>query len=373
MGGFNKKTDIIDTNLDTQKILIKKKRSLLFLVMVLLSILGLSIVMAITFGPAKLNPFEIFKVLIYQITGYTFNGEAIKLCEGFLYDIVWLIRFPRIILAMLVGAGLSTVGIIMQAVVKNPLANPYTLGVSAGASLGATLAIMLGVGSFLGDNFVGLTACIGAFLCSISVYIISSIGGKSNTVKLLLSGMAFSAICSAFSNFIIYIASDAEGMKSLSFWLMGSLAGIKWEGLPIISIVVIVGILFFLTQFRNLNILLLGDEVALSLGTDLNKYRKFYLIITSLITGFIISTAGTIGFVGLIIPHIVRMLIGTDHKKLLPISIIIGAIFMIWCDVIARTLLGNGELPIGIVTSMIGAPFFIWLMIKQTYAFGTKE
>ena len=288
-------------------------------------------------------------------------------------DVVWLIRMPRIVLAIAVGVGLSVVGIVMQAIVKNPLADPYILGVSSGASLGATLAVVLGIGSSFGSNSLGIMGFIGAFGVSILVLIISNIGERSNSIKLLLAGMALSSVCSSFSSFLVYISDDSQKLKTITFWLMGSLAGAKWNEIVIIMPIIILGVIFFMTQYRTLNLMLLGDEVSITLGTDLHKFRIIYLVITSLMIGLLVYVSGMIGFVGLIIPHIVRMIFGTDHKKIIPISALLGAIILIWADVLSRALIKGTEIPIGIVISIIGSPLFVWLMIKKNYGFGGSK
>ena len=170
--------------------------------------------------------------------------------------------------------------------------------------------------------------------------------------------------------FIVYFANNKEGMQSIAFWLMGSLSGAKWDSIFIIAPIVMISILFFWTQSRILNLMLLGDEVAITLGRDLHIYRQVYLLVSSLIVGFVVYAAGMIGFVGLIIPHIIRMLVGTDHKKLVPISALAGAIFLVLADGLCRIIIPKTELPIGILISLIGAPCFVYLMIKKTYGFG---
>lgn len=358
----------LDQNEFKNKIKIKKK-SLLITIALLALILFASMGIAVFFGPVSIQITKIFRILFYNIFK-VFLGPQASLTTGMTYDIVWGIRFPRVLMGAIVGMGLSIVGVVMQAMVKNPLANPYILGISSGASLGATFAIMLGVGSLLGSNFIGLAAFIGALLASIAVYSIANLGGKSSSVKLLLAGMAISALCSAFTSFIIYLANDAQGMKTLTFWLMGSLVPAAWENILMPAVIIVLGVIYFLFQFRNLNMMLIGDESALTLGTNLKSYRKKYIVVTSIMTGMVVYTAGTIGFVGLIIPHIVRSFVGTDHKKLIPISALVGAIFLVWTDVLARLLITNSEMPIGIITSLLGAPFFIWLLIKKSYGFG---
>jgi len=309
---------------------------------------------------------------VFDVIVAKFNPEAYpeKYVSGVLHDVMWIIRMPRVILAMLVGIALSVVGVVMQALVKNPLADPYILGVSSGASLGATVAILLGFGSFLGGNFVGIMAFIGACAISFGVLLISNVGGKSNSIRLLLAGMALSAVCSSLSSFVIFITHDKEGMMSITYWLMGSLAGAKWSQLAFIGPLILCGLIFFISQYRTLNLMLLGDEISITLGKDLHNFRRGYLIITSLMMGLVVYCSGMIGFVGLIIPHICRMIFGTDHKKLIISSALVGAIFMIWADVLCRCILPNAELPIGILISAIGSPCFVWLLCKRSYGFG---
>lgn len=322
---------------------------------------------AITIGTVDIPMTRVLDVIFAKF--YPDNYPS-KYSSGTLHDVIWLIRMPRVILACLIGMALSVVGVIMQAVVKNPLADPYILGVSSGASLGATLAILLGVGSVFGGNFVGIMAFVGAFIVSIGVLFISSVGGKTNSLRLLLAGMALSALCSSFSSLLIFFSNDSEAIRNIAYWLMGSLAGAKWNQLIFIAPFILLGILFFMTQYRTLNLMLLGDDVSITLGRNLHNYRKFYLIVTSFLMGLVVYSSGMIGFVGLIIPHMCRMIYGTDHRKLILISCLVGALFMIWADILSRTILPYGELPIGILISVVGAPCFIWLLCKKTYGFG---
>ena len=338
------------------------------LIMLLLAVLlVLAFLWALSIGTVKLSFVQIYEGIVNQFT----SGMAIETAgQGPVHDIIWLLRLPRLVLASLVGMGLSVCGVIMQAVVKNPLADPYILGISSGASLGATAAILLGIGVALGENFVGIAAFIGAFAMSLGVLFISNLGGRSNSIKLLLGGMALSAVCGAFSSFIVYFANNKEGMQSIAYWMMGSFAGAKWENLMIIGPIVILAVLFLWTQSRMLNLMLLGDESALTLGTDLHIYRQIYLLVSSLIVGFVVYSAGMIGFVGLVVPHVIRMLVGTDHKRLIPVAALTGAIFLVVADGLCRIIIPRTELPIGILISIIGAPCFVYLMIKRTYGFG---
>lgn len=339
-------------------------------VLTLLVILVGSIMISVTLGSAKISVSEVYKVLGYKLLGIKAYSEY---SSGPMHDVVWVIRFPRVVLAIAIGMSLSISGVVMQAIVKNPLADPYILGISSGASLGATFAIMLGFGAVLGGNFVGVMAFIGALLVSFGVLLLANIKGSATSSKLILAGMALSAVCSSFSNFIIYIANDKTGMQSVTYWLLGSLAGAKWETDIIILPIVIIACLFFWSRYRVLNLMLLGDDVSITLGTDLHKPRHIYLIITSIMIGLSVYCAGVIGFVGLIIPHAVRMIFGTDHKKLILISALVGSIFMIFADALSRIIIPNSEIPIGILISMVGAPVFIYLMVKKSYGFGGVE
>ena len=323
-----------------------------------------SILAAITFGNADLSLKDVYSVIAYKL----FHIKSLSAyAEGAVHDVVWLIRLPRVLLA------LSVCGVVMQAIVQNPLADPYVLGISSGASLGATLAIMLGVGGFLGGNSVGVPAFIGAMVTSFAVIAIANMGGKATSAKLILAGMAVSAVCSAFSNFVIYITNDKNAATEVMKWTMGSLAGASWSRVGVMLPVTLICVIIFWTQYRNLNLMLLGDDVSITLGTDLHRLRTFYLIVASVMIGFAVYCAGVIGFVGLVIPHVIRILFGTDHRRLLPLSALLGASFLIWCDVACRVILKNSEMPIGVLVSIIGAPCFIYLLVRKSYGFGGSK
>lgn len=237
----------------------------------------------------------------------------------------------------------------------------------------ATPFIVCSVGIWYTHNPSASWAFIGALGAAAFVLGLASIGGKTSSVKLVLAGTVINALCNAFSNFIIYFAKNSDGIRSVSFWTMGSLASAEWSTLPLISEVVLVAIAFFLFQSRVMNTMLMGEETAITLGVNLNFYRRLYMVISSVVTGILVSTCGIIGFVGLIVPHIVRSIVGSDHKRLIPTSILFGSLFMIWTDVFARTVVPNGELPIGIVTSLLGAPVFMYMLIKKSYGFGGRS
>ena len=336
-------------------------------VLALVAGLVFSILASITFGNADISIKEVYRVIFYEI----FHIDALsEYSGGAVHDVVWLIRFPRVLLAAAVGMALSICGVVMQAVVKNPLADPYVLGVSSGAYLGAALAIMLGVGSALGDNAVGILAFAGAVMASFAVLFISGMGGRSNAGKLILAGMAVSSVCAAFANFIIYIVQDKNATAEITYWSMGSLASADWDNIRILLPMILVISAVFWSQYRKLNLMLLGDETAITLGTDLHTTRIFCMLLSALMVGFTVCAAGMIGFVGLVIPHAMRMLFGTDHKRLIPLSALSGAVFLIWADVVCRIILKNAELPVSILISLIGAPCFIYLMARKSYGFG---
>lgn len=331
-----------------------------------------SILLAVTFGTTKLPIGDVYTAIRYEVM-HRITGQPIpaEWANGApLHDVVWLIRLPRLILAAAVGACLSLCGVVMQAVVKNPLADPYILGVSSGAGLGVTVAVILGIGSAWGGNYVGMVAFLGALAVSFAVIGCANIGGRATSIKLLLSGAALSAVCGAFSNFLIYINNADHAATEIMRWTMGSLAAANWTNNGIMVLVAVVCSVFFLTQCRTLNLMLLGDSTAITLGTDLHVYRIIYLIISSLMIGFAVYSAGMIGFVGLVVPHVVRLVFGTEHRKLIPVSVLLGALFLIWADVLCRIVLPGNEIPIGILTSMVGAPIFIYLITRKRYGFG---
>jgi len=356
---------------DLKNGIFKGKPMYLVAILVLAAALILSLLGAVTIGSVDLEVGEVYRVILYKLFGI---GDPAVYGSGSMSDIVWFVRLPRLVLAIAIGCSLSIAGVVMQAIVKNPLADPYVLGISSGASLGATLAILLGVGAALGNGYIGIMAFLGAFGVSMGVIFLANIGGRANSVKLILAGTALSSICSAVSNFVLFVKNNSSGAVNAAVrWTMGSLAAAEWETNGMLLVISALGVLFFWSQYRTLNLMLLGDESAITLGTDLHRWRILYLIVASLMVGFAVYAAGVIGFVGLVIPHVVRMLFGTDHKKLIPLSALLGALFLLWADVLCRTLIDRAELPIGVLTSMIGAPVFIYLMVKRKYGFGGKE
>ncbi|MEV5674966.1 MULTISPECIES: FecCD family ABC transporter permease [unclassified Streptomyces] len=337
----------------------------------LVVLLVVSVVVSVSIGQVDVPVGESFRILLRELTGTGGPGDPMAV------DVIWSIRFPRVLLAAVVGAGLALCGTVMQATLQNPLADPFILGISSGASLGAAFAILVGFGAAgtagaaagLGVPF---WAFAGALAAAGLVLVVGNAGSRASAVKLILAGTAVNALCGAASSALVYFANSAEGVRSVTFWTMGSLASAEWATLPAVSTVVLVVLVFFLFQSRVLNSLLMGDEAAVTLGIDPGLYRRIHLVLAAVVTGMLVATCGIIGFVGLIVPHVARSVIGPDHRGLLPVTVLFGALFLIWADVAARVVVPNAELPIGIVTSVLGAPLFLHMLIRKEYGFGDK-
>lgn len=275
--------------------------------------------------------------------------------------IFWRLRLPRIVLSVLVGAALSVCGAAYQSVFRNPLTDPYVLGISSGASLGAALAILLGLETYLWG--VGGMALCTALLTILLIFKVASMGNRMHTTTLLLTGVCLTFLITAIVSLLMALHQDK--MESIIFWTMGSFASSSWLDVLILLPVVLVGLGVVIYHSRDLNLLLTGSETAQSLGVEVEKVRRRLLFFTTLMVAFCVSACGVIGFVGLVVPHCVRLVCGTDNRKVVPYSIFIGCIFLLLCDTGARTLIPPNELPVGSITSLIGAPMFIYLLYKS--------
>ena len=284
------------------------------------------------------------------------------------HAIVWNIRIPRLLLAFIVGAGLAVAGVVMQAFFQNPMAAPYVVGVSAGAALGATVGFII----WSGTTVLGLTtrtvfAFVGAVGVTALVYILSRRGGRVLTATLLLTGMAISALASALCSLILIMAK-AHDMNHVVFWLMGSVADRGWLAVWVLIGPVSVGLVAVYVFSRELNVLLMGEEAAHHLGVNVERTKLILLVLSSVLAAACVSITGMIGFVGLIIPHLMRLLTGPDHRALLPAAAAGGAVLLALADVVARTVAAPVEIPIGIVTSILGCPFFLFLLHRSRSA-----
>ncbi len=332
-------------------------RTTSMLVAALVVCLLATVTMAVMIGPVSISPSVIWRVALDHVA----PGWLSLTWQPFEASIVWDVRLPRVLLATIVGAGLAVVGAALQALLRNGLADPYLLGTSAGASLGAVGVLLFGA-SALGALSVSVAAFAGALLATTSVYALAWQSGRFPTARLVLSGVAVSYLCSSMTNLLIFRAPSGEQARTALFWMLGGLAAARWESLGLPAAVVLLGTAVLVTYSRTLNILSLGEEAAATLGVDADRLRRTGFVITSLITGVLVALSGGIGFVGLMVPHFVRLAVGADHRRVLPVSALIGAIFLTWADVLARVVVAPEELPIGVVTAFVGAPCFLWLM-----------
>lgn len=339
-----------------------KDRNIVIISFTSIIILG---TIAITVGSVSLSSVHVWKILINKLFNNNFFTVDWKKSTEM---IVWNLRVPRVILALLGGAGLSLVGILMQALTKNSLASPYILGISSGASTGAVISIVLG--SFWGVSFSpGIGAFIFGTFTAFLVFYLAGNGGYSST-KLVLIGVAVSSLFSGVTTFLVTTAKNESQLRGAMFWISGSLAGARWENLMTLFLVLLISTILVIIRYRELNILIAGDELAETLGVDVRRLRFFIVVISTFLTGFIVSATGVIGFVGLVIPHISRGLVGSNHKRLIPCAIVLGALFLLGTDTLTRMIFKTQEIPIGVVTSMLGAPFFMSMLRKNSYNFG---
>lgn len=345
------------------KLPIKPKFVPLFCTLVIVMTLIL-VVAAVLLGSVKINPSWIGKIIINQIAGKEIYTP--EWSEG-TRSIIWELRMPRVFLAFMVGAGLSLCGIMMQALTKNALADPYILGISSGASTGAVLVIVHGLFGFAGAYNVVFGATVGAVLAILMAIKVATIKGLITPTQLVLSGVAVSAIFSSITSIVIYhTKTGSDKVKSALYWMIGSLSGATWEKTIYVFILFLVCVVGVFLINRSLDALLMGDEMAITVGVDLKKIKRVIIAISTVLTGAIVSVSGVIGFVGLVIPHMTRSIVGTNHKQLIPSAIVLGGFFMIFCDIISRVIVSPEELPIGVVTAFFGAPFFLYLVRRRT-------
>lgn len=340
--------------------------------LVLLVLLLVSIILGIGIGPVTIDFGQVWTIMGHNLLELVGLGDRVDLGEirASTQNIVWFLRAPRVLLGALVGASLTLSGLGMQAFTKNPLAEPYVLGISSGASLGAVLAMLVGIYlPVIGKLTVSLGAFVGALLSMILVYALSRSGDAVTPVRLILVGVAVSAMFGAFTNYIVYTAPNDAAIREATFWMLGGLGSAKWEDLPVLAVLIVPSFVLFLILARPLNAMMMGDSSAITLGVDLGLVRRLLIVITSLLTASSVAVSGCIGFVGLVIPHIIRAVTGADHRKLIPLATLCGAIFMIWVDVGARMAAQPAELPVGILTAFLGAPLFLWMVKSRRYEF----
>ena len=356
------------TTADIKKIYGKgKKRKLLAIFSVFLAVL-ITTIISISFGAGSPRLTEAFQVIFSHSFPFLNLDPGSPLAQ----TIIWDIRFPRIVLALIAGAGLAAAGVTMQGVLRNPLVSSYVLGISSAAGFGAALAIVFGIGviSFLGGYLVIGNAFLFCLLAMIIVYSIARLRGMA-TETVILAGVAVGFLFSALLSLIQYISPQDKAVSAIVFWLLGGLYSATWEKILICLPIVAISIILMWTQSWNINIMSMGEDVAVSLGVNSKRVLTVNMLLETIATASIIAFTGIIGFVDLIAPHIARMLLGSDHRYLIPCSVGVGAFMLLASDTVARLIIMPSELPVGILTSLLGVPFFIYLLVsKRRRSFG---
>ena len=341
------------------KVIIKKRKTLFITLLLIYAILT---VVATSLGAATIKPYTVLTGILGKIPflGQYINGNVSETDSL----IIFMVRMPRIIMASLVGIGLSVVGASFQSLFKNPMADPYVLGISSGAALGAALAIVLNIPSAGASlSVVTISAFIGAVVTTIFVFNIAQVRGKVTTTNLLLAGCAVSFLMSSMISIIMVF--NQEEVNKIVFWMMGSFNASSWKNICIVAPIILIGTIGIYFFYRDFNLMLTGEDNAKSLGTDTERIKKLIILISSMIIAVSVAFSGIIGFVGFLVPHMIRIIFGPNNKALIPFSAIGGAIFLLFSDTIARTVAAPAELPVGAVTALIGAPYFIYLLIKM--------
>jgi len=327
-----------------------------------LVLLAASIFLGIFIGGVAIEPGQALKVMLSKIPG--FKASIPVTWEENISDILLKVRIPRVLLALLVGAALSVSGAVFQGLLKNPLADPYLLGVSSGAALGASIIILTSLPFFfLGLPVVPFAAFAGALLSMFLVYGLARTKGKISLHTLLLSGVIINFSFSALIMLIITLSN--KGLAEVVIWMMGTLNNTNYDLLPYITPVAVILMLVIYMFSNDLNVIAVGEETAVFLGVKTEKVKKLLFVLTSMLTALAVSVSGLIGFVGLIIPHIARMIVGPDHRILIPFSALLGGIFLILSDTLCRSIIAPSEIPTGVVTAILGGPFFLYLLKRK--------
>jgi iron complex transport system permease protein len=339
----------------------------------LTAMIGLSAVLVVTvlFGVA-LGPTVIPLGDVLRYIGAAIGGGTIAADEVSSYSIIWQVRVPRVLLAVLVGAGLSVVGVAIQAIVRNALADPFVLGISSGASVGAATVVVFGLFASLGIYAISAAALLGALAASALVYLAARSRGGLTPLRLVLTGIAMAYGFEAVTSLVVFLSPNYQPASTVLFWLMGSLGGATWGSLPLAGTGVLVCVVVLLRRSRSLDVLSMGDETAASLGVDAVSTRRWMFALLSVVTGLLVAVSGAVGFVGLMMPHLVRMLVGSSHRRVLAVAPLAGACFVVWADIAARTFFSPQELPLGVITALVGVPVFVIILRRRGYLFGSR-
>ena len=333
------------------------------IVIVVLTLTAVSVIYSVNIGSEALDQEAIWEVIVSRLEGVSSKHKAIE-------TIVWDLRLPRALLAVVVGAGLSIAGCAIQTLVRNPLADPYLLGVSSGASVGATAVITFGVLSGFGLWSTSIGALLGALGAAMAVYLVAMAQGGLTPIRLVLSGVVLSSAFSAIASFLVFKGPDPRAAQSVLHWLLGSVSGAQWDRLPLATSVVLICLVLLLLSSSWLDALAWGPDAAAALGIPVGALRQGLFVLLAVLVGVLVAVSGGIGFVGLVIPHLCRMVVGSLHRRLLPLAASIGGLFLLWVDVISRVIVAPSEMPLGVVTGLIGAPVFLIVMGRRNYGFG---
>jgi iron complex transport system permease protein len=337
------------------------KKKLFFYIGAALLLLFFSILVALSLGSAHIPIADVWRILWHKLPlmdhWMNVNWDAAD------EQIIMQVRLPRVLLAIIVGATLAVAGTGFQGILRNPLADPYTLGVSSGASVGAAIMIQFGLIEVLGQWTVPLIAFVTGIVTLLFVFYLSRIGGKMSMQTLILAGVVVNAFLGSFVQFIVSLSNNV--MNAVLYWLMGSIAMKGWVYPEILTPYLLIGFLVMLSYGRALNLFALGEKQAAHLGVSVERTKIIVLVISTLLTAAAVSVSGVIGFVGLVVPHLIRLIVGPDYRIIIPIATIGGGIYVLWADTIARLILSPKDIQLGILTAFIGAPFFAYLLRKQ--------
>jgi len=344
---------------------LKRWNSVVVIVALAVALLGCT-VLAASLGAVAISFGEVAGMLFARLPGVTIARSWSDQAEA----IILQIRLPRVVTAAVVGGALAAAGAVFQGLLRNPMADPYIIGTSGGAALGATIALLLPIHMvWFGFTLVPLAAFAGALVTVLVVYNIARVGPRTPVTTLLLAGFAFSSMLAAVMSFLMLISGYT--LRRVVLWTMGGVTASSWPQLRIVAPLILAGVVAAYSLANDLNAFLLGEEQAAYLGVNVERRKLILLMLGSLLTGAAVSVSGLVGFIGLVVPHVARLIFGPDHRLLLPASTLMGSIFLVLADLLARLLLAPAEIPVGIITAMIGAPFFIYLLrrSKREYAF----
>ncbi|MCB7135619.1 FecCD family ABC transporter permease [Cellulosimicrobium marinum] len=283
-------------------------------------------------------------------------------------NIVWLLRAPRVLTGIAVGAALSVAGAVIQALVRNPLADPYLLGISSGATAGAAAHILFGLAAVTGATALAGSAFLGAVVAIVLVFAVARIGGRLVPSRLVFAGIAVGLALGALTNLMVFFADSRDGVRAVLFWTLGSLGQSRWDVLGPVWIVTAVSVVVFWAWSRRLDAMALGDDTARSLGTHPTRFRAAAALLVALLVATAVSVSGAIGFVGLVVPHLARLLVGGAHRVLLPTAALLGAVVLVWADTLARSVVAPAELPLGVLTALLGTPLLVVLVHRLSTA-----